>query len=87
MATVPECITEEQRSIVRVLWVKGLNEKDIHKEMFPVYGWKCLSRNAVHNWSRNCHVGGKYFADEEVETEVWKWLRQKTSMLRVSTHW
>jgi hypothetical protein len=36
------------------------------------------------------HVGGKRFADdEEVETEVQKWLRQrsKTSMLRVSTHW
>jgi hypothetical protein len=26
--------------------------------------------------SRNCHLGGKRFADdEEVETEVWKWLR------------
>jgi hypothetical protein len=32
------------------LWVKGLNAKDIHKEMFPVYGGKCLSRKAVHNW-------------------------------------
>jgi hypothetical protein len=36
------------------------------------------------------HLGGKRFADdEEVETEMWKWLRQqsKTSILRVSTHW
>jgi histone-lysine N-methyltransferase SETMAR len=36
------------------------------------------------------HLCGKSFADEEeVETEVPKWLRQqsKTSMLRVSTHW
>jgi hypothetical protein len=32
-----ECITEEQTSIVRFLWAKGLNSKDIHKEMFPVY--------------------------------------------------
>jgi hypothetical protein len=24
--------------------------KNIHKEMFPVYGGKCLSRKAVHNW-------------------------------------
>jgi hypothetical protein len=31
------------------LWVKGLNEKDIHKEFFPVYDGKCLSRKAVHN--------------------------------------
>jgi hypothetical protein len=32
------------------LWAKGLNAKDIHKEMFPVYGGKCLSLTAVHNW-------------------------------------
>jgi hypothetical protein len=39
--------------------------------------------------SRNCHLGGKYFADdEEVETEVRKWLgpSQMTSTLRVSPH-
>jgi hypothetical protein len=49
MATVLEdCITEEQRCIVR-FWAEGLNVKDIHKEMFPVYGEKCLSRKAVHN--------------------------------------
>jgi hypothetical protein len=48
MATVLEvCTTEEQRSFVRFLWEKGLNEKDIHKEIFLVYGGKCLSRKAV----------------------------------------
>jgi hypothetical protein len=51
MATVlEECTTEEQRSVVRFLWAKGLNAKDIHKEIFPVYGGKCLSRKAVRNW-------------------------------------
>jgi hypothetical protein len=51
-----------------VLWAKGLNAKDIHKEMFPVYGGKCLSRKADHNWVEK---RGKRFADdEEVETEV-----------------
>jgi hypothetical protein len=44
MVTVlEECPTEEQRSVVRFLWAKGLNSKDIHKEMFPAYGGKCLS--------------------------------------------
>jgi hypothetical protein len=38
---------------VRFLWAKGLSEKDINKEMFPVYGGKCLSLNAVHNWMAN----------------------------------
>jgi hypothetical protein len=50
------------------MWAKGLNAKDIHKEMFPVYSGKRLSRKAVHNWVKK---HGKYFADyEEVETEV-----------------
>jgi hypothetical protein len=42
--------TEEQRFVVRYLWAKGFNWKDIHKEMFPVYGMKRLSRKAVHIW-------------------------------------
>jgi hypothetical protein len=37
MATVLEAYTtEEQRSLVRLLWGKGFNEKDIQKEMFHV---------------------------------------------------
>jgi hypothetical protein len=27
------------------LWAKGLNTKDIHKEMFLVYGGKCFRVN------------------------------------------
>jgi hypothetical protein len=51
MATVLEdSTTEEQRSVVLFFfwWAKGLIAKDIHKEIFPVYGGKCLSRKAVH---------------------------------------
>jgi hypothetical protein len=68
------------------LWAKGINAKPIHKEIFPVCGGKCLWRKAVHNWVEK---RGKHFADEEVEMEVAKWLRnnRKTSTLRVSTHW
>jgi transposase len=47
---VEECITKEQHSVVRFLWAEGLNAKDIHKEIFPVYCGKCLSHKAVHNW-------------------------------------
>jgi hypothetical protein len=50
MAAVLEvCTTEEQHSVVHFLWAKGLNTKDIHKEMFSVYGGKCLSRDAVRS--------------------------------------
>jgi hypothetical protein len=58
------------------LWAKGLNARDIRKEMFPVYVVKCLSLKEVHNWVEK---HGKRFAnDEEVETEMWKWLRQQS---------
>jgi hypothetical protein len=48
-----ECITEERRSVLRFLWPNGLNAKDTHNEMFPVYGGKCLSHKAVYNWVAN----------------------------------
>ena len=32
------------------LWAKTMEAKDIHKEMLPMYGEHCLSRQAVHNW-------------------------------------
>jgi hypothetical protein len=68
---------------VRLLWAKRL----IHKERFPVYGGKRLSRKTVLSWVEKC---GKHFADdEEVETEVRKWLRQQSNdfYARVPTHW
>jgi hypothetical protein len=38
MATVLEYTTEELGSVGRFYWVgKGINAKDINKEMFPVY--------------------------------------------------
>jgi hypothetical protein len=44
--------------------------------MFLVYSGKCLSRKAVHKWVEK---RGKHYADdEEIETELRKWLRQKS---------
>jgi hypothetical protein len=75
MATVrEEYTTEEQRSVVRFLWAKGLNAKDNHKEIFPVYGRKCLLLKAVHRWVEK--HGERFADDEEVDMEVRKWLRQ-----------
>jgi hypothetical protein len=37
MATMlEEYTTQEQRSPVRFLWARGLNAKNIHKEIFPI---------------------------------------------------
>jgi hypothetical protein len=45
-------------------WAKGLNVKDIHKEMFTVYGGKCLSHKAVHNWVDKVSEGCSKVADD-----------------------
>jgi hypothetical protein len=49
---------------------KVLDAKDIHKEVFPVIGGKCLSRKALHNWAEK---RGKLLTDdEEVKTDAQK---------------
>jgi hypothetical protein len=61
-----DCTTEEQRSVVRFSWAKGLSAKDINKEMFPVYGAKCCR-------VKQFTTGWQIFADgEEVDIELWK---------------
>jgi hypothetical protein len=68
-----EYTTKEQRSFVLFFVAKRFSAKDVYKEMLPVYGGKCLSCKAVHNWvKKHCKC---FTDDEEVETEVRKWLR------------
>jgi hypothetical protein len=43
---------------------KGLNAKDIHKEVFPVYGGKCLLCKAVHEWVKNFSQGRAKVTDD-----------------------
>jgi hypothetical protein len=51
---------------------KRVSAKDIHKEMFPVCGGKCLSRKAIHNWIEKFSQGRLKVAD------VRKWLREQS---------
>jgi hypothetical protein len=77
MATMLEdYTTEEQRSLVRVLWTKGLIANDMHKEMIPVYGGRCdfypfgpLKITFLANVS---------LMAKRLKTEVRKWLRQQS---------
>jgi hypothetical protein len=65
MATVLEDVLRKSSVLLCVLWAKGLTAKDIHKEMFPVYVGKCLSRTAIHNWVEKKAPSWKIFADDE----------------------
>jgi hypothetical protein len=42
----------------------GLNTKDIHREIFPVYRGKCLSHKTVHNWVEKFSQGRSKAADD-----------------------
>jgi hypothetical protein len=68
MATVLEGVVPKRSVPLCALWVKGLNAKDIHKEMFPVYGGKCLSRKAVHSWVEKFSQGLSKVADDALTT-------------------
>jgi hypothetical protein len=66
MATMLEdCTTKEQYCVVCFLSAKGLCTKDIHKEMFYVYGGKYLLCKAIHSWVEKC--GTRFADDKEVE--------------------
>ena len=43
---------------------KIMGAKDIHKEMLPMYGEHCLSRQAVHNWVQKFLEGRTSIKDE-----------------------
>jgi hypothetical protein len=46
------------------LWANVLNTKDIHKDIFPVYGGKCLLPKAIHNWVEKFAQGCSKVADD-----------------------
>jgi len=46
-APLNTCTTIEQRGVVRFLWATDMAVKDILKEMLPLYGEHCQSRQAV----------------------------------------
>jgi hypothetical protein len=89
MATMfDEYTTEEQRYIVLFLWLRGLNVKDSHEEIFCMYCGKCFSRKAVVNWVEKFSQGRSKVADDaRPGAEVAETTVKKTSVLRVSTHW
>jgi hypothetical protein len=66
-----ECTTEEQLSVVRICGQNDSMQRIFIKKYF-------LLRLQVSVEQSDSQLGGKRFADEEVEIEVRKWLRQKS---------
>jgi hypothetical protein len=72
-----ECITEKQRLLCVFYGQKDLMQRN-------VYGRKCLSHKAVHNRVADVSLMKKGL---KRRYESGRDNSQKTSMLRVSTHW
>jgi hypothetical protein len=88
MVTVLEGVLPKSSLLVCHFVGKGLNEKDIHKEIFPVYGGKCFWGKVVHDCVEKFSQGRSKVADDarrvrpvkisrEASVQVWKsWLEQ-----------
>ena len=63
-APLNTCTTIEQRCFVQFMWTKGTAAKDVNKEMLPMYGEHCLSRQAAHNWVQKFSEGQTSIEDE-----------------------
>jgi transposase len=69
------------------LWAEGLNAKDIHKEILPVYCGKCLSHKVVHNWVKKFSQGRSKVADDAqprrpVEIVIEATVQQEEELIR-----
>jgi transposase-like protein len=67
-----------------------MESKNIHKEMFPIYGEKCLSRQALYSWVQKFSEGRTRIEDEhrvgrptEIATEANVNNAEKCSMLKL----
>jgi transposase-like protein len=64
MAAPLKTCTTIERGGVRFLWAKGMAAKDIHKEMLPTRGERCLSCQTVHNWVQKFSEGQTSIEDK-----------------------
>jgi hypothetical protein len=55
------------------LWAKGLNARDSHKEIFPVYDGNCLSCKVVHNWVEKFSERHSIIADDALQIALMGW--------------
>ena len=64
-AKLINCTKEEQRSVIRFLWAKGVPGALIHLRMCTQYGDKVLSRRIVYEWNEMFENGRTSVTDAE----------------------
>jgi len=57
-------IEEEQRGVVRFLWVEGVKRVEIHRRMLAQYGQSTMSQRKVYEWVERFKSGRTRATDE-----------------------
>jgi len=66
MASLPlKSSRNEQHAVILFLRAKELNANEIHSEMRPVYGDKCLTRPAIQVWCTKFARSRESIVDKE----------------------
>ena len=63
-APLQDCTIEEQRGVVRFLWMEGVKPVEIHLRMLAQYGQSTLSQRKVYVWVKRFKSGGTRVTDE-----------------------
>ncbi|XP_021930927.1 histone-lysine N-methyltransferase SETMAR-like [Zootermopsis nevadensis] len=50
VATLAVCTVEEQRAIIRFLWLEGVKPREVHRRMLQQYGDACIGERRVYEW-------------------------------------
>jgi len=61
---LPDCTIEEQRGVVRFLWVEGVKPVEIHRHMLAQYGQSTVSQRKVYEWVESFKSGRTCVTDE-----------------------
>ena len=61
----PEFTREEQRAVIRFLFLKGKTGTEIHDELKSVLGESAMSRTCVYEWVNKFKAGRTSVKDED----------------------
>jgi hypothetical protein len=78
-APLNTCTTKEQRGVVRFLWAKNMEAKDMHKEMLPI--WAAIlcchiicpqkTHNATMFYRGTCIQGRRHLVTAATSVQSW----------------
>jgi len=63
-APLQDCAIEEQRGVVRFVWVEGVKPVEIHRRMLAQYGQSTMSQRKVCEWVERFKSGRTRVTDE-----------------------